>query len=342
HLYAAERLYRRGAEISHNNKDGFQRGVARNLIAQHRFKEAHEILKKSYAGVSKKHGTELILFDTAMELGHYTEANTYLGKVKNMSDYHYLIRLAKWSDHEGNLDAAIKYLERAQKIAETGNSKDQLVWVYATLGDFYGHAGRIREAYAMYLKTLKLQPENAHVKKGIAWIAYAAEKDTPTANRILDSILKTHAMPDHYLLKAEMAEYNGNKEQSERYTTMFVEMATNGNYGAMYRPHLVEIYAGGDPKKALALAKAEVAARATPQTYSLLAYAQLQNNKKEEALKTIENHVAGKTPEPMAAYYSALVYKANGMHAKVKPIKEELQAAWFEMGPVLSKKIRSL
>lgn len=341
-LYNAEKLLKKGIINSAHNKDGFTRSLAHNYISQHRFKDAKKILEESYNGISNKKATENVLFDVYMELGQYDDAYKMLELVKNNSDYNYLIRVAKWSDYKGDLDSAIRYLEKAREIADSRKSKSLQIWTYTNLGDYYGHAGRIQDAYTEYLKTLRLDPENAYAKKGIAWIAYSAEKNTEAANKILDSIVVHHKVPDYYLLKAEMAEYENDAAKSEKYTSQFLNAVEEGNYGAMYNAYLIEVYADKNPEKALELAQAEIGNRATPESYHLLALAQLKTNQAEAALKTIQDHVEGKTPEPMALYHSALVYKANGDKEKVKTLKNELLEAEFEVGPVLFKKIQDL
>ncbi|PKA83870.1 tetratricopeptide repeat protein [Ulvibacter sp. MAR_2010_11] len=341
-LYAAERLYKKAIAISANNKDGYVRGLARNYISQHRFKEAKTILEESYAGISNKRATEMILFDVYMELGEYAKADTLLGRIKNTGDYNYLIRLAKWSDYKGDLEAAIKYLEKAKTIAEQRGGDGLRIWTYTNLADFYGHAGNIKDAYIHYLKTLQLQPDNSYAKKGITWILYASEGNTKEANRILDSVMVQHKIPDYYLLKAEMAEYEGNTSEATMFTNKFVSAAEAGNYGGMYNAFLIEIFAETNPEKAVQLAEIEIGNRATPETYDLLAYAQLKAGRKDAALETIEAFVIGKTFEPMAQYHAALIYKANGMDEKVQPLKEELLEASFELGPVLTKSIEDL
>lgn len=341
-LQKAERLQKKAIEISATNKDGYTRALAKTYISQHRFKEAKQILEESYKGVSNKHETEFMLFDVYMELAEYDKAYEMLNKVKNNGDYNYLIRVSKWSDYKGDLDAAIKYMEKAKAIAESGGNKSLKVWSYSNIADFYGHAGRIDDAYTYYLKTLELEPDNRYVKKGLAWIAYSYEKDTKEANRILDSVMVNHKSPDYYLLKAEMAEFNNNQEQVEANQNKFTDMVSDSLYGGMYNTYLIELYTDTNPEKALTLAKQEINNRATPETYTLLALAQLKTENKEDALQTIETHVEGKTFEPSAQYVSAMVYKANGMQDKVKPLKKELSGASYELGPVLSKKIAQL
>lgn len=341
-LNISEQLYTKAKKLSAKNKDAYLRSLAHTYISQHRFKEAKKLLDSAYTYKDNRYETELMLFDVTMELGLYKEANSYLKKIKNNSDFNYLIRLSKWSDYQGNLDEAIKYMEKAMQIAESSGKKQLKVWSYSNLADFYGHAGRINDAYNYYLKTLKLDSDNAYAKKGIAWIAYSYENDTKEANRILDSILKQHKSPDYYLLKAEIAEHKNEIKNVEKFQKQFMSSVTENNYGAMYNTYLIELYAETAPQKALSIANKEVANRATPETYSLLALAQLKAGQNEEALHTITTYVEGKTFEPMAQYYSALVYKANGENDKIKPIKEELEGASFEIGPVLTKKVAEL
>ncbi len=342
-LYHAEKLYKRGLAIAAiNYRDGLERGLAHNYITQHRFQEAQDLLQQSYEGVSAKVPTKLMMFDVAMELGDYKTAYEYLSELKDMSDYNYLIRLSKWSDHAGDLDSAIRYMELAKEIAESRKSTPLKIWTYSNIADYYGHAGRIEEAYAHYLKTLELQPDNAYAKKGIAWIVFSAEQKTEEAHRILDAIMKLHHVPDYHLLKAELYAYENNSDASEAELDTFIAMVNEGNYGAMYNSYLIEILADRNPEQALTLAQEEVQHRATPQTYDLLALAQLKVGNNKEALNTVTTFVDGKTSEPMALYHSALVYRANNMTAEVASIKEELKEAAFELGPVLNKEIEAL
>jgi Tfp pilus assembly protein PilF len=342
-LKKAEALYNKAIAVaSPILKDSYVRALAHNYISQHRFKEANAMLEKSYAGPSNKHATELMLFDSYMEIGAYNKANEVLIKLKNNSDYNYLIRVAKWSDHNGDLDAAIRYLEKARDIAESRDSKPLKIWTYSNIADFYGHDGNIKASYDHYLKTLELQPDNAYVKKGIVWILYSKERNTKEANRILDTLIKNHNIPDYYLLKAEMAEFENDQQTAEKYTNKFLEATDNEKYGGMYNTYKIEVLVNSNPTAALQLAKAEVKNRATPETYHLLALAQLKNGLKTQALQTIEQHVANKSPEPMALFHSAMVYKANGLSKKVRPLKELLLEASYELGPVIAAQVAEL
>jgi len=341
-LKTSEKLIKKSYSVSARDKDSYLRSLAHNYISQHRFKEAQVLLDSAYTYPDNHRETETMLFDVAMELGEYDRADTLLGKIKDPKDFNYLIRLAKWSDHNGNLDAAIKYMEQAQQIAEERDNKGLMVWVYSNIGDFYGHAGRLQDSYNSYLKTLAIEPDNHYVKKQIAWMVYSSEKNTKEANRILDSVMVNHKAPDYYFLKGEIAEFNGNTSEANKEYDKFLKATENPDYGAMYNAYLIEYYAEREPQKALKLASKEITNRATPETYQLLAYTQLKAGDKEAALKTIQEYVEDKTSEPNALFHSALIYKANGMKDKVSSLKEELMGATYELGPVTAKEIEIL
>lgn len=338
-LKNAEIVYKKAIELSANNKDSYIRALGKNLISQHRFKEAKNLLEESYRGISNKRATEMILFDVYMELGEYKKANECLAKVKNINDFNYLIRLSKWYDFKGDLDNAIKYLEKAKSIAESRNSISLKIWTYGNLGDYYGHDGRIKEAYMYYLQVLRLQPDNVHAKLRIAKIAYTIEENSIEAGRIIDSVLKTYRNPEVYLFKAELEEFEGNEINANRYKEQFIQSSGKSEMSSLYNTHLIRIYAETDPNKALDLATKEIQNRATPITYHYLAYAQLKNGLKVEALNTVETFVIGKTNEPLALYHSFLVYRANGMEADSNSLKQELKNSGFELGPLLLKEL---
>ncbi|MDO1498919.1 hypothetical protein Q2T40_00610 [Winogradskyella maritima] len=140
-------------------------------------------------------------------MGNYDTARAQLDSIKDMTDFGYLIRLAKWNDYKGDLDATIRFMEKAMKKVETAKNESLKLWSYTNLADYYGHAGRIKDSYNHYLKALEIDPGNAYAKKGIAWIVFSHENRPKGAMRILDSVTKNYKSPDYYLLKAEIAGY---------------------------------------------------------------------------------------------------------------------------------------
>lgn len=329
-------------KITKYNNAGYLRSLARNYISQHKFKEALDVLKKAEINGENLEGTQKMLFDVHMELGNYTQAKDYLTKVKDLSDFGYLIRLSKWSDYKGDLASAIKYLEKAQTIAESSQLNEIKQWTYTNLADFYGHDGQIENSYNNYLKALQLNPDNAYAKKGIAWIVYAHENNPEEAKRILEKIEKQHQSPDYYLFKAELAEFEGDTVQKNKYFKIYLDSVNNPKYGDMYNAHTSKLLADVNSEKAVELAKIEVQNRPTPMSYDLLAWSYFNTGKKEKALEIIDTFVANKTFEPEAQYHMAKIYKANGKTDKVAALKKELLASSYELGPVTTKQVSQL
>lgn len=343
-LIEAEKNLIKANELCQYKKAGYLRALARNYISQHRFKEALELLKKAEASGETLKATQKMLFDVHLELGNYKLAKAYLEKLVDTTDFDYLIRLSKWSDHRGILDAAIKYMEQAKAIAEASNIPATKQWVYTNLADYYGHAGKVKASYNHYLKALQLNPEDAYAKKGIAWIVYSYEKNPDEALRILNTITKTYNAPDYHLLKAEIAEYKGDFKLNETELELYKKAVNNKLYGDMYNKYNALILAKDSKKmtKALQISNTEINNRPTPQSYNLLAWTYYNQGDFEDALEVMENYVVGKTSEPETMFHLAYIYKANGKTEAANKLKEELLESAFELGPIVTKKVKDL
>jgi len=285
-----------------------------------------------------------MLFDVYLELGDVGLSLLYLERIKDLSDFDYLIRLAKWEDFNGRLDLAIKYMEKATAIAEASNIVDFKSWSYTNLADFYGHSGAVKKAYTYYLKALKLNSENAYAKKGIAWIVYSHERNPQEAMRILQSISGTYKSPDMYLLQGEIAAFMKNKSDEAMYIKQYTELTQNNHYGDMYNTYNIMLFSENKERldKALALAKLEVENRPTPHSYDLLAWIYYKKGDVKKALTIMEEHVEGYIFEPETLFHLATILKANNKTQKVSELKRELEGATFEVGPLMALEISKI
>ncbi len=344
HLIKAESHLIEANKRTNYNHAGYLRTLARNYISQHRFNEALTLLEKAASNGENIQATNKMLFDVQLELGNVVATKDYLDRIKDLSDFDYLIRLSKWSDHEGNLDAAIKYMEKATAIAESSNISDTKQWAYTNLADFYGHAGNIQKSYDYYLKALELNPHDAYAKKGIAWIVFSYERNPEEALRILNAITDNYQVPDLYLFKADIQDYLNQKENSQANINDYWTLVSNEQYGTMYNAYNVELYVEQDASvnTALKLAKQEVKNRPTPQSYDLLAWAHYKMGNVKKALTIMEDFVLGYTFEPLAMYHLAVIYKANGLEDKAKELKPELESSIYELGPLLERDIKNI
>lgn len=342
-IHAEESLVQANERTNYNQSE-YLRALARNYISQHKFKEALELLKKAEINGDNLKGTQKMLFDVYLELGNFETAKAYLFKIKNVSDFDYLIRLSKWSDHQGDLQSALKYMEQAMAISESSNVPAFKQWTYTNIADFYGHDGQIEKSYNYYLKALSLNPNDAYAKKGIAWIVYSYEKNPDEALRILNSISENHEAPDYYLFKAEIAEYKNNLESKDKNLEAYFNAVANANYGDMYNKYNVILYAEDLRKidEALQIAHTEIKNRPTPLSYDLLAWTYYNKGNFKNALLIAEEHVVDKTFEPEVLFHLAKIYKANGKLAKAEGLKKDLIESAFELGPVLEREIQKI
>ena len=344
YLIKAEDDLLEAIEITNGKNASYLKSLASNYISQHRFKDALEKLKQAESIGDKLNGTKKMLFDVHLELGNYIYAEAYLKDIKNTSDFDYLIRLAKWEDHNGNLEGAIENMEKATLIAESSNLKGMKQWSYTNSADFYGHAGDIKKSYNYFLKALELDPNDAYAKKGIAWIVYSHENNPEEALRILNHVSSYYQAPDYDLLKAEIAEFQNNSELKSDALKNYQEAVSNKQYGEMYNAYNVTLFTDDLqlPEIAIEMAKTEVENRATPQSYDLLAWSYFKQGDVKKANQIIEEHVDGKTFEPAVLYHVAEIYKAAGKTDKISSLKEELTASLYELGPLMETKIKNL
>lgn len=344
YLYKAEDLLLESNEAFKYSEVGTIRSLARNYITQHRFKEALQLAEKALKIGEGMRETQKLLFDVHMELGNYDEAKKCLTFICNQNDFDCLIRMAKWNDHQGDLDTAITLMEKATEKAKMNGDDGLLLWSYSNLGDMYGHAGRIQEGYDSYLKALKINPNHSFSLKGLAWIAFSHEKNTKEALRIVNHISKKHNSPDFYLLKAEIAEYEKDDALKESSMKGYFKMLEQNNYGVMYNKYNALLYADDkdSAQKALLIAQEEVNNRPTPDSYDLLAWAYFNLGDTKKAFEIVQKYVAEKSFEPELNYHVATIYKANNLKNKIKPIKEDLKASIFELGPNMTDKIEDL
>jgi tetratricopeptide (TPR) repeat protein len=344
YLYKTETYLTNANERFNYGRASTVRVLARNYISQHRFRESLELLEKAAVLGEGKTATNKMLFDVYMELGNYEAAEKKLTEIRDEKEFDYLIRLAKWYDHKGDLDGAILNMERATKLAEESGNEGLKLWAYSNIADFYGHAGRLQDSYNNYLKVLEIDPNYSYALKGIAWITFSHERNSKEALRILDNVSKKHNTPDYLLLKAEIAEFDGNDKLKNSYLAQYFERMNEQEFGEMYNSYNAKLFADQPTNvdKSIALAEREISNRPTPQSYDLLAWAHLKSGQPEKALTIAQKYVEGKTYEPEAAYHLAEIYAANGQETKSKSFKSELLASVYELGPNTEKAIQKL
>jgi tetratricopeptide (TPR) repeat protein len=317
------------------------RNLATNAITQHQFWQSKYFLDSAAKLGDNLAFTILQQSDVQLELGNLQEAKRLLKRYPQQNAYEVLIRTAKIYDHDGNLEEAIILMEKALSKLTKENDEAAYTWAKSNLADFYSHANRFKEAYQSYLEVLAIDPANYHCLKGIAWLAFSKDGNTPAAKEIISFLKKQHSVPDYDLMLAEIASFENNEKESETYQNKFEEAVTNEVYGDMYNQYLFSLYINdrNDYNKAMIIAETELKNRPTPQSYDLLSWVYYKTGNTKEALRIAKLFVEDKCFEPETAYHLAMIYKANGNTKKAKQYIREVKSSLVELGPAFSSKL---
>lgn len=343
-LFKAASLWDQVNQQTHYKEASFLRAAAKNAISLHEFKKAESLLLKAEKLGEGLTATQLMQFDVAMELAKYDQAEKLLEDLADPSNVDYLIRLSKWNDYKGELSEAIYLLEQVHDWAQQRKNEKLEFWAITNLGDYYGHAGTIKKAYQAYLEALRIDPSSVYAKKGIAYIAFAHDNQPKKALQIIQSIKGYETNPDLLLLSADIYDHMGDSKKRLQQHNTFIEQVASQGLEVLYRMPLASILAEEFQQydTALDLARAEVAHRATPETYDLLAWIYYLNGDLDKAVALTENKVWGKSKEPVLLLHSAQILKAAGKLSSAAKIKEELLEASFELGPKSKREVMSL
>lgn len=338
-LHYADSIYHSLLETTSSAKAGLYLGLAQNSITQHQFRIAQKYAEAALAEGGNEASSLLVITDIALELGDQYKAKSTLKKFTNKNSFAHLIRQVKVNDHEGELDSAILKMEKA--FDRVKGNKDLYCWSLSNLGDMYGHAGRIEDAYKAYLSVLQKDPGYDYVLKGIAWIALSNDKNYSDAKRIIHILASRSRMPDAHLMLAKIAELENDDQEKSNQLNLFVSLTDNEQYKTMYAKYLAEIYAEDlhKPDLSLAIAEEEIKNRPTPQSYDLKAWALLHLGRKKEALFVAQKFVTGKTFEPSSAYHVGMIYLANNFEIDAEKYLEQALESSFELGPIITRDI---
>lgn len=342
-IHYSDSLLHAALESRSIRKAPFYRALSANAITQHEFKRALQLAEQSLESALRPELSQLMRFDALLELGEKEKARKVLQEISDQTSFDVMIRKSKLQDQDGDLLAAIKTMEEAATWCKERNNKTLLVWTLSNLGDMYGHDGRIKSSYQAYKDVLQLDPSYKYALKGIAWIAFSKDKNTETARMITQHLLAHQQSPDLYLLMAEMNALEGDLDKSEEWEEKFIATVQQSTYGRMYDKYLAEFYLdqSGKGTESYPFIEKEIENRPAAATYALLARYQLKQGNAEKAVEILEEKVSGKTFEPDVLYHAGMIYQAAGQKDKAREYLKEAAEASFELGPLMSQKIKT-
>lgn len=340
----ADSLYRVLNKLNRATTSSTFRSLAANDITQHKFREAGLFIDSALALGDNKYLSVLMEIDIAMELGDVLRAKFVLTNLKDKNDFGYLVRKAKMLDHDGKPEEAIAILKQVLKNINPEFEKANYLWAKTNLGDWLGHNNHFKESYQSYLDALKVEPENYHALKGIAWLAFAHDRNTAEAKSILYYLMKVHPVPDYKLMMGEIAAYENNTAEKNKWYNEFIADVSNPLYGDMYNKYVFGLQADEfkNYNEALRVAEREVSNRPTALSYDMLAYALYKSGDTKKANNIATNYVENKCFEPFSIYHQAMIYKANGEKKKAGEYLKKASESAFELGPNKAATIKKL
>ncbi|MBP6686545.1 MAG: tetratricopeptide repeat protein [Lacibacter sp.] len=341
-IHKSDSLYHAANQLQKKFASGIYRSLAANCVTQHQFIQADRYLDTAATMGDDLYLTRLQQFDVKLELGLYNHAEAILNAFRQKNNFDYYIRAAKLEDHKGNSDASISLMEKAYTDVKNSKKDQLLLWIKTNLADMYGHNNRISQSYQLYTEVVKEHPDYYHAWKGIAWIAYSHDKNTTLAKKILLWLKKQHPVPDYDLMLSEIAAFEQNNQEKNRYLALFIDNISNPAYGDMYNKYLFTIMSDelNNQPSAMTIAQKEINNRPTPQSYELFAWSLYKNGQLDEAMKIAESRIINKTFEPDALYHIGMLLKKSGRSKLAKQYLTEALESSFELGPVTANEIK--
>ncbi|MFO0588020.1 MAG: tetratricopeptide repeat protein [Polyangiaceae bacterium] len=173
----------------------------------------------------------------------------------------------------GRRDEALAAFRKA--LTEYGDTSPfPVAWLFFQQGTLWEREGRRDLAIAYYRAALERVPTYAHAAAHLARLVPAEQ-----APSILEPLLATSDDPEILGVLADRLRERGEKEKAETYVTRaaarYDELMTRQPFA--FADHAAQFWldTGGDPKKALDLAKINLQARKTPKAYELAVTAAL-------------------------------------------------------------------
>lgn len=302
-IKSSDRVLLQVDSVYNHKEPGPNMAMALHAITQHQFNKADSLLNVAKNIGIKKYDSYATSFDVDFELGRYDLASNDLKNIRSNTDYGYLFRLSKLLHYKSNIDSSIAAMLSAAKYAGTIVAIKQPA--LSNAADLSIHAGRLQQAYDLYVSSVRLSAADLHSILGIGWIALVHDKNDSLAEKIFQFVQSKTKLPDPLFKLMQVAEFRNDSIPEKKYADEFVSMVTDSLHGNMYNKYLIELYTGilNEPAKAESLARKELQNRATPQTYAWYVWSLFANNKKEEAYNNYEKFVSGKPLEGLELYW---------------------------------------
>ncbi|HEX6673951.1 MAG TPA: tetratricopeptide repeat protein [Actinomycetes bacterium] len=270
-----------------------------------------------------------VLVDAQVELGRYDDA---LASVQRMVDLRpdlpSLARVSYLRELHGDAAGALEAMRQA--VTAGAGAPGDVAYLRTIVGDLQLGAGRLGDAEAAYREALAGQPGYGAAEVGVARVA-AARGHLAAAARQLDAAAQRLPLPGTVgLLGDVQAALGHHAEAARQYRLVRAIEQLNRANGVAVDLELARFEAdharqpGGDPARAVAMARRARVARPTVYADDALAWALRQAGRAREALPHARAALRLGTRDALLWYHLAAVEADLGMTA---PARQHLATA---------------
>jgi tetratricopeptide (TPR) repeat protein len=285
-------------------------------LSLHRFRDAEAIARALVA--LRGSPLDYALLGDALadrgELGQAIAAYRRMMRLRPDSKAH--LRVAHVRYLTGDTEGAIEAMQVAVRATST-RDREALAWTLARLAFYELAAGRVVEARADAEAATQVHPGLAYALLVLGRI-HLAEHDFDAAAAALQRSADLVPLPETLWLLAEAQRAAGRPDAAglAESTLLSTGAGTDSRGLAAYLAASLR-----DPRRALALARAEIAQRRDAYTYDVLATAALAAGRVHRARRAMARALAAGTRDARLFYHAGLVAEATGADREA--------ATWF-------------
>jgi tetratricopeptide (TPR) repeat protein len=225
-----------------------------------------------------------VIGDAQIELGRYRQAFATIQRMVNLHpELPSYARASYALELQGDVSGAVRAMNMALQAA--GTPEDRAFAAYQ-LGELHFSNGRVDRAAAYYREGAALAPQYAPPRAGLARVAWA-RGDPDRAIRLYSAVVRRYPLPEYVIALGDLYRVSGHRSQASReYALVRAEERLFRAAGVNVDLELALFDADhGDPRVALAEARAEWRRRHGILVADALAWALHRNGRDVRALR---------------------------------------------------------
>jgi tetratricopeptide (TPR) repeat protein len=313
--------------------------MAHLKLLEHQFDLAPAFTRNVNQEQTNPFATAMLSFDVDFERGDYTGARLWLQSHKNVSDYAYNFRLSKLEHLYGAPDSALVHMLKAASLATNSYVK---AIALSNAADLYLHSGKARQAYDLYRQCIAIDPSDFHSIEKLGWIGLVHDNKPGEAQKIFRFLQARTKSPQPLLDLSQSYELT-DSIQARKYAEQFASITSQQPYGNMSNKYLVEVYTGilNQPYRAVDVARRELLARQTPQTFAWMVYALACNHELNLAYDLFRKKVSGQPLEGLELFWMGKMMEMAGKGYNAQAFFEAAKKNEYDLSPAMAKELNS-